>query len=276
MVLLGPFEVGVAQGFRRFVHLGSSRLQVGVGHGGSGPPPCEGPTVQTVDCSAERRGGGRLHGQLWRRTEPSAVFGGSPLTSPTPAKPRDSFGIPKGCIKGHGVFVENDIVDLFFRGSLLSLIAMGWVICLVRVVGLRSFSKMTNFDFVMTVAMGSLLAGASQSTQWDGFGQCLVAMGSLFATQYVVARLRKASGRFEAAVSNTPVFLMKDGVVLDEALKESRVARDDLIAKLREANVLEMSKVRAVVLETTGDVSVLHGTNVDDMLLQDIRRVSPR
>lgn len=177
-------------------------------------------------------------------------------------------------LKGLSMFVENDIVDFILRGSLLSLFGMVWVFFLVRVVGLRSFSKMTNFDFVMTVAMGSLLAGAGQATQWAGFGQCLAAMVSLFVTQYVVARLRKSLDGFETFVSNTPVLLANDGVILDEALRETRVARDDLIAKLREANVLEMSKVRAVVLETTGDVSVLHGDDVDETLLQGVTRVS--
>ena len=50
---------------------------------------------------------------------------------------------------------------------------------------------------------------------------------------------------------------MYDGKVIDKALNVSRVAESDLF-KLREANVLELNQVRAVVLETTGDISVLH------------------
>ncbi|WP_420433812.1 YetF domain-containing protein [Hyphobacterium sp.] len=46
----------------------------------------------------------------------------------------------------------------------------------------------------------------------------------------------------------------------------------DLYAKLREANVLEMSAVRAAVLEQTGDVSVLHGdTSLDNAILDGVR-----
>ena len=142
----------------------------------------------------------------------------------------------------------------------------------MRLVGLRSFSKMTSFDFVMTIAMGSLLAGASKSTSWSGLAQALIAMASLFGLQYVLARLRRASGRFEQLIQNEPLLLMKDGEIFEGALGKSRVAKADLLAKLREANVGQLGEVRAVVLETTGDVSVLHGKQLEDTVLQGVRR----
>lgn len=168
------------------------------------------------------------------------------------------------------MFFDSPIIDTLAKGSLLSVIGLAWIILLVRVVGLRSFSKMTNFDFVMTVAMGSLLAGASQSQQWAGFIQTLTAMTSLFAVQYFVSRLRRWSPRLDALVQNTPVMLMKDGVILHDVLRATRVAEEDLIAKLREANALELSSVRVVVLETTGNISVLHGDHVDEALFQGV------
>ena len=132
---------------------------------------------------------------------------------------------------------------------------------------------MTNFDFVMTVAMGSLLAGASQSSEWTGLLQTLTAMASLFAVQYLVALLRQRSTTLDELVQNRPVILMKNGVILHDALKETRVRKEDLIAKLREANALDLSRVQAVILETTGDISVLHGAACDEMLTQGVREI---
>ena len=171
------------------------------------------------------------------------------------------------------MFTAEPTLDLVLRGLLLTALAMFWVVVLVRVNGLRSFSKMTNFDFVMTVAVGSLLAGASQSTSWSAFAQTILAMAALFAVQYVTARMRKASDTFETLMQNKPVVIMRDGKILPEALAETRVAKGDLIAKLREANVLDLSKVRAVILETTGDISVLHGDDCSESLLQGTRYV---
>lgn len=168
------------------------------------------------------------------------------------------------------MFFEEPFIDAFAKGVLLSATGLGWIILLVRLVGLRSFSKMTNFDFVMTLAMGSLLAGASQSQHWPAFLQSLTAMACLFAVQYFVSRLRRWSSGFDELVQNTPALLMKDGIILHDALRATRVAEEDLIAKLREANVLKLSKVRAVVLETTGNISVLHGDHVDEVLFKGV------
>jgi uncharacterized membrane protein YcaP (DUF421 family) len=171
------------------------------------------------------------------------------------------------------MFLSDPALDLILRAVMLTTVAIVWVVILVRVNGLRSFSKMTNFDFVMTVAIGSLLAGASQSTNWSSFLQTLIAMAMLFVVQYSTARIRKASDTFEAIMQNTPVLLMRDGTILHDALAKTRVAQDDLIAKLRESNVLDLSQVRAVVLETTGDISVLHGDQCSEELLTGVQRI---
>lgn len=171
------------------------------------------------------------------------------------------------------MFFDHAILDAVTKGALLSALGLVWIIVLVRIVGLRSFSKMTNFDFVMTVAMGSLLAGAAQTGSWANLLQTMIAMAALFAAQFCVAYVRQRSDAFDKAVQNTPVLLMKDGVVLHDALRQTRVTHSDLMAKLREANAIELSSVRAVILETTGDVAVLHGSTVDKVLLKGIARV---
>ena len=56
------------------------------------------------------------------------------------------------------MFGLSDYPDAIIRGVALGLIALVWVILVVRVIGLRTFSKMTAFDFVITLATGSLLA----------------------------------------------------------------------------------------------------------------------
>lgn len=165
---------------------------------------------------------------------------------------------------------DHAIADAIAKGLFLTALGLCWIILLVRIVGLRSFSKMTNFDFVMTVAMGSLLASAGQAGEWADLVQIMIAMGALFALQFGIACLRKCSDAVDSALQNEPVLLMRDGEILHQALRRTRVTESDLFAKLREANVLELAAVRAVVLETTGDVSVLHGERMDKTLLDRV------
>lgn len=170
------------------------------------------------------------------------------------------------------MFVAETFPDILLRGLVLTAAALIWIVILVRIVGLRSFSKMTTFDFVMTLAVGSTLAGAGQATGWSGFGQAMIVIAALFLVQFVTARVRQTSGGFENAIQNDPVLLMEDGRILKDALTATRVSESDVFAKLREANALELSKVRAVVLETTGDISVLHGDTLELALLDGVKR----
>lgn len=169
------------------------------------------------------------------------------------------------------MFLENTLLDLLLRGLILSSLALLFVVVQIRIVGLRSLSKMTSFDFVMTVALGSLVAGAAQASEWTGFAQALLAMVGLFGLQWASARLRKSSDAIENVLSNEPIVLMRDGHIISSALEKTRVSRSDLLAKLREANVLDPAEVRAVVLECTGDISVLHGDRLDESLLEGVR-----
>lgn len=142
------------------------------------------------------------------------------------------------------------------------------VIAAIRVTGLRSLSKMSSFDFAVTVAIGSIIAGvvASSTAVADGVLGIVVLLG----VQAVVALLRQRTS-LASVIDNTPVLLMRDGRFDEALLSATRVTRSDVIAKLREANVLRLEDVRAVVLETTGDISVLHGqTPVDDILLDGV------
>tara|TARA_R110002033_G_scaffold45540_5_gene89174 strand:- start:153 stop:653 length:501 start_codon:yes stop_codon:yes gene_type:complete len=146
------------------------------------------------------------------------------------------------------------------------------ILILTRINGLRSFSKMSGHDFVITVAMGSVLASVVVGTD-TGLAIGIVAIVSLFVVQAIIGRLRTHFKIMREAVDNTPLLVMEDGAFLDHNLTMAKLTRADLLGKLREANVLRLDEVRAVVFEPTGDISVLHGDRtVQDDLLEGVRR----
>lgn len=165
--------------------------------------------------------------------------------------------------------------DVVARGTILTTAALLWMHLLVRIVGLRSFSKMTAFDFVATVGTGSLLATAATAGEWPKFFQVLIAVTALMAVQAALAALRKASPAAREALGNTPTLLLRNGEFIEDALRTTRVAREDILAKIRAANVHDLRDVRAVVLENTGDLSVMHGSDLDPEVLRGVRGADP-
>jgi uncharacterized membrane protein YcaP (DUF421 family) len=158
-----------------------------------------------------------------------------------------------------------DLIEPFFRAAIVVMA----VIVLCRINGLRSFLKMSSFDFALTVATGSLLAGTIQNID-SSIGIGLVGLAAIFAIQFAIARLRQSFGWVQRLTDNEPLLLVEDGQIIHHHLKEARVTEDDLYAKLREANAFSLSEVRAVVLETTGDISVIHAASADRSLHEDI------
>lgn len=152
------------------------------------------------------------------------------------------------------------------------------VMILTRVAGLRSFAKISSFDFAVTVAIGSLIA-STIITEDPPLLQAMVGLAALYALQMAVAVLRQKSTAVRKTVDNAPLLLMDGDRVLEENLRKARVTKDDLRGKLREANVLRRSEIRAVVMEATGDVSVLHGDPEGDRLepeiLRNVRGIPP-
>lgn len=136
------------------------------------------------------------------------------------------------------------------------------VVTYTRIAGLRSFSKMSSFDFAMTVAVGSLMAtvALSNSSLLDG----VVALATFYVVQAGVALLRRHH-QFSKVVDNQPLVLMAGRRMLSDNLRRARVTGDDVRAKLREANVYNYDTLRAVILETTGDISVVHGDGELDL-----------
>lgn len=147
------------------------------------------------------------------------------------------------------------------------------VIIMTRICGKRSFSKMSSFDFAMTVAVGSIIATTVLSkavSLMDG----IVGIVAVYLLQIGAAYIRR-NQMIKKIMDNQPLLLMDGPIILEDNLRKGRVATSDLRAKLREANVSELSEVKAVIFETTGDISVIHKAHcrpIDNFLMEDVAR----
>ncbi len=167
-------------------------------------------------------------------------------------------------------FTLDNLFSVLF-GTIVIYIA---IILYTRIFGLKSFSKMTGFDFVNTVAIGNLLA-MSIGTGNPKLLLGIVIIGVLYLLNYLISLLQFKSNGARDLLDNSPVLLMLGENMIEENMKKCRITKDELRSKLREANVIRLSQVKAVILETTGDVSVLHSDEnieVEDFLLENVKK----
>ena len=147
------------------------------------------------------------------------------------------------------------------------------LILFTRLSGVRSFSKLSSFDFAITVAIGSVIASTILADT-PSLSLSVIALLSLFLIQMIVATLRRSSSIVRGLVDNKAVLLMKGDKMLHDNMRKAKITRADLLAKLRESNVLKMDQIYAVIMESTGDISVLHHdkeeVDFDPELLDDL------
>ncbi len=133
----------------------------------------------------------------------------------------------------------------------------------LRVSGKRTLAKLNAFDFVVTVALGSTLATIllNSTVSW---AEGAVALAVLAGLQFLVAVVASRVPAARSVVTAQPTFIVRDGAVLDGALREQRVAPAEVRQAVRGAGYGDLRQVAAVVLETDGTLNVIASSKRGD------------
>ena len=152
---------------------------------------------------------------------------------------------------------------MFFEGwfGLIRVVVVGVLayvalIVWLRLSGKRTLSKWNAFDYVATIAIGSILATVIVSKD-VALAEGVLAFGSVIALQFAATWLLVRSARLRKLVKSDPTLLMRKGKFLHSAMKAQRVPRSEVLAALRSAGLASLDDAEAVVLETDGSFSVV-------------------
>lgn len=126
----------------------------------------------------------------------------------------------------------------------------------IRVAGRRTVSEMSAFDFIVSVAIGSIVASAAL-LQKPSFLDGVVALATLLLLQIGVAAGRRRWKWFRRLVDLSPVVLVRRGELAEEGLRTPQLTRSDVMERLREAGVFSLEGLELVVLEPTGRLTIV-------------------
>ena len=142
--------------------------------------------------------------------------------------------------------------------ALTALVAYAALIAILRIAGKRSLAKLNIFDFVVTIALGSVLASIIL-TKDVSVSDGLTAFLTLAALQWLVSWSSLRVDWFKAVIRSDARILLRDGRFLEENLRIERVTRTEVEAAIRKKGHGRIEDIAAVVLETDGDFSVIEG-----------------
>ncbi|WP_372697488.1 DUF421 domain-containing protein [Arthrobacter sp. JSM 101049] len=143
------------------------------------------------------------------------------------------------------------------------------VLALIRVMGQRTMASLSSFDLAAAVALGAVVGRAIL-----GYTPTLAAGALGLLTLLVLQALTGQLRRFrpaEGLVNNRAYLLMAGTETVEENLRRTHISAAELTARLRLSGIRHRSEVACVILESTGQISVLRaGMPIEAALLEGV------
>ena len=164
------------------------------------------------------------------------------------------------------------MLTLFFRAIFMYL----FVFLILRLTGKRQVSDLQPFDLLITLLIADL-AGCSIGDTGTPLLYSIVPILGMYFVQQLVTLVCLKSARTRRLICGSPVLLIRDGAVLEEAMRETHYTLVDLLDQLREGGVFDLNDVAFAILETNGTMSVLTKTDSQAVTRRDmdIKNIPP-
>ncbi len=140
----------------------------------------------------------------------------------------------------------------FFRTIILYLL----LITGLRLTGKRQIGELEPTELVLTMILSDLAAVPMQD-----FGVPLIdgiiPILTLLSLSTLLSYLSLRSVRFRAWACGKPTIIIRNGKLLQAAMRRTRLTIDELLEELRQQSICDLSTVKYAILETSGQLSVL-------------------
>jgi uncharacterized membrane protein YcaP (DUF421 family) len=146
--------------------------------------------------------------------------------------------------------------DAVLRVALSAVAVYVLVVAALRLIGARALAKMSAYDLIVSIALGSLIASVPLSTAIsvaDGATAIITFLVLQELTRYLQSRYRAA----HHLVRERPHLVVWDGKFIEDRLERIDASADEVRAAIRQAGLMSVDDVQAVVLENDGAWSVM-------------------
>jgi uncharacterized membrane protein YcaP (DUF421 family) len=141
---------------------------------------------------------------------------------------------------------------------------------LVKIFGSRVLASMSASDAVVIIMFGAV-AGRVLIGHPPTLATGIIGLATLMALQAFFGLLREKIG-IGHIIDRDPILLMFDGAIVSNGLRKSHFSYYDVRTSIRNAGLGSFAQVQAMILEPSGDVSIIRaGTKLDPEILQDVR-----
>ncbi|WP_158610985.1 DUF421 domain-containing protein [Aurantiacibacter spongiae] len=177
----------------------------------------------------------------------------------------------------------NESIDTWFNGldrlesvAISAVVFYFLIILMTRLAGKRTTGQMNNFDWIVTVAVGSLAASGILLKDVS-IADAALSIVILFALQWLVTWFVLRSDIVCRLIKARPRLLLDNGRIKQEAMRQERISQAEIYAVLREQGFARLTDANWVILENDGKMTVIPHSDTpleDAELMSDVARDS--
>jgi len=149
-----------------------------------------------------------------------------------------------------GLSPGEGVVELFLRVAAIYVV----IVVAVRLTGKRGIGQASALDFILALAVGDVIGDMAYGQQSILKGVIIVAIwvGLHALTAYLGIKVP----RIDDLVNGRKTVVIRDGVVMEAALRHELMTREELLMLLRQQQIEDPSEVQKAYLEVDGSLSV--------------------
>lgn len=152
------------------------------------------------------------------------------------------------------VFFDN--IDKLGRIVLTTVMVYVLIVLVTKVSGKRSTSQLNNFDWIVTVMIGSL--GASTILLKDiPFVEGVSSILVLYLLQFLVTKYASISPQFSSFILSEPRIVFYQGQFLPDAMRAERLTRQEIECAMRSEGVHRFDDIEAIVFESDAKLTII-------------------
>jgi uncharacterized membrane protein YcaP (DUF421 family) len=139
---------------------------------------------------------------------------------------------------------------------LRAFLVYGFLLIILRLTGKRQVGQLAPFDLVLLLILSNSVQNsmnAGDNTVGAGF----LLAGALVAVNSAVGYITYKSKKVEAFIDGKPHIIIHNGVADEALLTKERISHHELMAAVRQANLVDISEVHLAILETNGRINVV-------------------
>lgn len=153
-------------------------------------------------------------------------------------------------------------------------IILDTIVCLLalllisRILGRKTFSQLTFYDFVIGITIGNV--GAAMITDASMLYTGLLSLGVATLWALTVNKLTLISLPVRKLIDSEPLIVIYNGMILEKHLKEKNYNVNDLLELLREQGIFDPGEVEIGIIESDGELSIQKKQEFREVTLQDL------